>query len=254
MINPRLIIQEFQRTLWSIFYQKSITKIIPQFKDGIGFADTTVNSNATELEVNINNLSHFVMRDLLPISGVSPYPITEQLLLASAVVKLKPKYIFEWGTHLGISARIFYEVCKKYGIDAIIHSVDLPDDIKHIEHPGKNRGIKVRGIKNVFLHQGDGLDKSLEIAQQFKDNTLLFFLDGDHEYKSVSRELNGIFNKFPYANMLIHDTFYQSFESNYNIGPFKAIQDFLKKHPNHYRKLSTNLGLPGMTLLYTNHE
>jgi len=234
-------------------YQKSIDKTITNFPILYQSRDTIVNDNCTELEVNINQLTSFIVKDLLPIVGVSPYPITELLLMSSAVSKLRPDYIFEWGTHLGISARIFHEICKKYEINTNIHSIDLHDDIEHIEHPGEKRGIKVKEIKNVILHQGDGLDTSIEIAEKLEDKSkLLFLLDGDHSYDSVTRELYGIYKAFPKASMIIHDTFYQSGDSEYNIGPFEAVQNFLEKNPNHYKKLSTDLGLPGMTLLYIN--
>jgi len=136
--------------------------------------------------------------------------------------------------------------------NAIINSIDLPDDIEHIEHPGNQRGVKVKGLKNVIIHQGDGLNTSLDIANKLKrNNKLLFFLDGDHSYESVSRELNGIYNAFPKSYILIHDTFYQSSNSGYNIGPYEAVRDFLEKNPNQYKKISTDIGLPGMTFLYT---
>lgn len=232
-------------------YQKSIDAALPNFPQLFKSLNPIVNDNSTELEVNINKLSSFVIKNLLPIVGVSPFPITELLLMSSAVVKLKPDYIFEWGTHLGISARIFHETCKKYEINTTIHSIDLPDDIEHIEHPGNQRGIKVKGLKNVILHQGDGLSTSLEIASKLKGhNKLLFFLDGDHSFESVSRELNGIYTAFPKSYILIHDTFYQSSDSGYNIDPYEAIRKFLEKKPNQYKKISTDFGLPGMTLLY----
>ncbi|MCJ7800828.1 MAG: hypothetical protein MUP82_00555 [Candidatus Marinimicrobia bacterium] len=232
-------------------YQKSIDKTITNFPQLYQSKNIIVNDASTELEVNINQLSSFIIKDLLPIVGVSPFPITELLLMSSAVVKFKLDYIFEWGTHIGMSARIFHEICIKYKINVVIHSIDLPDNIEHIEHPHENRGIKVKGIKNVILHQGDGLDTSIEIAKKLKNNSkLLFFLDGDHSYDSVTRELNGIHKAFPTANMIIHDTFYQSSDSGYNIGPFEAVRDFLDKNPNYYKKISTDLGLPGMTLLY----
>ena len=141
-------------------YQKSIDGTIPSFSKLYQEMNPIVNDDSTELEVNINQLTTFIVKDLLPIVGVSPYPITELLLRSSAIVKLKPNYIFEWGTHIGMSARIFHEICKKYKINVKIHSIDLPDDIKHIEHPGEKRGIKVKGINNIVLHQGDGLDTS----------------------------------------------------------------------------------------------
>ena len=252
MKNIRQILNHYSYKYRETRYQISIDKTISSFPKLYQEMNPIVNDDSTELEVNINQLTAFIVKDLLPIVGVSPYPITELLLMSSAVVKLKPNYIFEWGTHLGMSARIFHEICKKYEINVKIHSIDLPDDIKHIEHPGEKRGIKVRGINNVKLHQGDGLNTSIEIAKKLKDKSkLLFLLDGDHSYDSVTRELYGIYKVFPYASMIIHDTFYQSADSGYNIGPFEAIRDFLEKNPNHYKKLSTDIGLPGMTLLYT---
>jgi len=233
-------------------YQKSIEETIANFPKLYQSRETIINDSSTELEVNINQLSSFIIKDLLPIVGISPYPITELLLMSSAVVKLRPDYIFEWGTHLGVSARIFHEICKKYEINVNIYSIDLPDNIEHVEHPGEMRGIKVKGIKNVVLHQGDGLDTSLKLAKKLEAKSkLLFLLDGDHEYDSVARELNGISKAFPKANIIIHDTFYQSADSGYNIGPFEAVRDFLNKNPNRYKKLSMDIGLPGMTLLYT---
>ena len=252
MSKIKHILSNYLISYWGKKYQKSIDKILPNFPKLYQSRDTIVNDNSTELEVNINQLSSFIIKDLLPIVGVSPFPITELLLMSSIVVKLKPDYIFEWGTHLGMSARIFHEICKKYEINANIHSIDLPDDIEHVEHPGESRGIKVRGIKNIVLHQGDGLDTSVEIAKKLGDKSkLLFLLDGDHSYDSVTRELNGIYKVFPKASMIIHDTFYQSTDSGYNIGPFEAVRDFLENNPNKYKKISTEFGLPGMTLLYT---
>ena len=252
MKNIRQILNHYLNKYREKRYQISIDKTIPSFPKLYQEMNPIVNDDGTELEVNINQLTAFIVKDLLPIVGVSPYPITELLLMSSAVVKFKPNYIFEWGTHLGMSARIFHEICKKYRINTNIHSIDLPDDIDHIEHPGEKRGIKVKGIKNVVLHQGDGLDTSIEIARNLENSSiLLFLLDGDHSYESVTRELQGINNTFPKASMIIHDTFFQSADSAYNIGPFEAIRNFLEKNPNHYKKLSTDIGLPGMTLLYT---
>ena len=225
--------------------------LLPNFSHLYKQDDVILNDNCTEIEINTNNLTTFILKDLFPVVGISPYPVTEQLLMASSVLKFKPNIIFEWGTHLGISARIFHEIAKRYRLDLTIHSIDLPDDIDHIEHPKNNRGIMVKDKENVILHQGDGLEKSIEIANSLDDTSnIMFFLDGDHEYESVLRELNGVYDNFPQAVILAHDTFYQSKESNYNIGPHLALNKFLKEHPDHYKSLSTNLGLPGMTLLY----
>jgi cephalosporin hydroxylase len=159
--------------------------------------------------------------------------------------------VFEWGTNIGKSARIFYEIRNHFKIPFQIHSIDLPDDIDHEEHPHEKRGQYVKGLKYVSLHQGDGLDTALEIYR--KNQTIfnpLFFLDGDHSYSSITRELNGITGQVKNPILVIHDTFNQSPEANYNIGPYKAIEDFLLKSGEKFEKHATNTGLPGLTALY----
>ncbi|HXB41310.1 MAG TPA: hypothetical protein VNZ49_12260, partial [Bacteroidia bacterium] len=69
-------------------------------------------------------------------------------------------------------------------------------------------------------------------------------------YESVKKELETILKTVPNAIVLLHDTFYQSEDSGYNIGPNKAIEDVLGENKNAYKIISTNTGLPGMTLLY----
>jgi hypothetical protein len=61
--------------------------------------------------------------------------------------------------------------------------------------------------------------------------------------------LSAIMSKAPKAAILLHDTFYQSADSKYNIGPYEAINDCLKKSKK-YKRIDTKTGLPGMTLLY----
>jgi cephalosporin hydroxylase len=171
--------------------------------------------------------------------------------MVSAVSRLQPDHIVEWGTHLGKSARIFYETSKHFGLDIEIHSVDLPDEMVHQEHPGQQRGVLVKGLREVNLHQGDGLTVCIEMHNRIgKPNKTLVFIDGDHDHDSVKRELTGVMTHMPDANILLHDTFFQSAESGYNIGPYQAIAEAMAATPGRYRTLSTNTGLPGMTLLY----
>jgi cephalosporin hydroxylase len=215
------------------------------------FPDPVVNQNCSEFEVNNWVISDFMIRKLIPVVNTTPFPINEQFLLTAVVCRFKPDFIFEWGTHVGKSARIFHEISTHFKIPIQIHSVDLPDDVDHIEHPHNQRGIYVKGLKNVDLHQGDGLDTSLEIYQKNqKISNPLFFLDGDHSYSSVIRELNGIDQDVKNPILVVHDTFYQSPESNYNTGPYVAIKEFLADSKENYKVLSTNTGLPGLTVLY----
>jgi hypothetical protein len=121
------------------------------------------NLRASEFEVNNWLVSEFVATKLVPLVGYCPFPLHEQMLMVAAVCRMKPTHIFEWGTHVGNSARIFYETCKAFGLETEIHSIDLPDDQDHVEHPRKKRGYLVRGISEVRLYLGDGLDTSLNI-------------------------------------------------------------------------------------------
>lgn len=213
-----------------------------------------LNAGCNRFEVNNWIISEFVLRELVPTVGIKPYPLNELMLITATVSRLKPTHIFEWGTHLGKSARIFYETAKYFRIPCEIHSIDLPDNIRHKEHPGKLRGLLVRNIREVKLHQGDGLDVSLTLYRNFISLHTkirpLFFLDGDHEYRSIKRELQGIIKSVPEAWILIHDTFFQSSRSGYNTGPYRALQTALRQTSQKYKVLSTNTGLPGMTLLY----
>lgn len=210
------------------------------------------NPNGSEFEVNNWVISQFVVRKLLPIVGYSPFPLNEQILMVAAVCSLRPTHIFEWGTNIGKSARIFHEVCKEFNNDAEIHSVDLPDDAEHIEHPKENRGTLVRGLAGVKLHQGDGLETSLQILSQHRASEVspLFFIDGDHTYESVRHELEEIIDRVPTANILLHDTFFQSEDSGYNVGPYRAMEAVLGEKSHSLRIVSQNIGLPGMTLLW----
>ena len=75
-------------------------------------------------------------------------------------------------------------------------------------------------------------------------------VDGDHSYESVYRELSTIVNEIPDANVLLHDTFFQSSESGYNIGPWRAIEEIASTNARQFRRIDSGIGLPGMTLLY----
>lgn len=231
---------------------KKIISFLKNFIKTNNLLDPVVNNDCTEFEVNNWQISDFIIDKIISIVGTRPYPLNELSLMVATVCRLKPSYIFEWGTHVGKSARIFYETCAYFNIKTIIHSIDLPDAMEHIEHPKDQRGKLVKGLNGIILHQSDGLTTALKICKNYpiNKNKTLFFLDGDHEYQSVKRELTGIIKNVPEANILIHDTFYQSSKANYNIGPHKAVNEVLKLFPNKYKVFSTKLGLPGMTLLY----
>lgn len=209
-----------------------------------------INTGCDQFEINNWIISEFIINRLVPLIGVHPFPLNELMLMVAAVCRTNPSHIMEWGTNIGISARIFYETCNAFSLDCEIHSVDLPDDILHAEHPGRDRGRLVHGVSGVYLHQGDGLELSVRILESAGEQIRpLFFLDGDHSYDSVYRELSYIIQQVHFAGILIHDTFFQSSASGYNIGPYLAIQDVLNEVKPKVCILSQNLGLPGMTLI-----
>jgi len=212
----------------------------------------TLNDGCIEFEINKWVLSQFVVNKLVPVVGVHPFPIDELLLLAAAVTKIKPTHIFEWGTNIGKSARVFFETGKFFNIATDIHSIDLPDNAPHAEHPGARRGRLVRGLQGVTLHTGDGLDTAMHLCRTFSTDgfTPLFFIDGDHSYESVKRELSGVLANVPDAHILVHDTFNQSEGSGYNVGPYRAVQETLAPISTDYQIVSQTLGLPGMTLIW----
>jgi cephalosporin hydroxylase len=213
--------------------------------------DPAVNVNCSEFEVNNWIISEFIFQKLVPIVGITPYPINELTLMVSAVCRLKPTHIFEWGTYIGKSARIFYETARHFGFSTEIHSIDLPDEVDHHEHPREKRGMFVKGIPAVRIYKGDGVETALGIYRKVSEICRpLVYIDGDHSYSAVKRELGEIIKNMPNASILLHDTFYQSAESGYNIGPCQAITDTLSNVPHKYKIISTNTGLPGMTLLY----
>ncbi len=224
--------------------------VAPEAKPEKTYENASKNDGCSEFEVDNWLISEFIVDRLVPAVGIHPFPLTELTLMSASVVRFRPKAIFEWGTHIGKSARVFYETAEAFGIACQVHSFDLPDDVEHVEHPHKQRGKLVRGLP-VKLYQEDGVTGALRICKRDKiaDDKVLFFVDGDHSYESVKGELAAIVKNHPRAKILLHDTFYQSSKSKYNVGPWKAVDEFTKKHKS-YKRISTNTGLPGMTLLY----
>ncbi len=224
----------------------------PSLDPFLSTANPSRNPACGEFEVDGWVTSAFVARTLVPVVGVHPFPLQELMLMTATVCRFEPSLIFEWGTNIGKSARIFYEIAQYFKISTTIHSCDLPDDVDHVEHPHAQRGAMVRGLEGVQLHQGDGLTTSLGLWERAgRPPCPLFFLDGDHSHASVRREIDGILAVIPDPVLLLHDTFLQSSESGYNIGPRQAVEESLAAHPGRFQAVHSGLSLPGMTLLYS---
>jgi len=214
--------------------------------------DPVPNPTASEFEVDLWTLSRFLLEKVVPVVGTRPYPLNELLLMTAAACRLKPSVVFDWGTYIGSSARVFYECSKAFKLGYEIYSIDLPPDASHVEHPGQDHGRLVQGLAEVHLHRGNGVEVALEQWRKLgRPKRPLFFVDGDHAYESVRHELNEICVTIADASVLAHDTFFQSSESNYNVGPARAIDEIIEKFPSRFRVIKSGLGLPGMTLLAT---
>lgn len=229
-----------------------IAKLFQRPYASLNNQDPALNPACQQLEVNNWQISNFILKKILPIVGIHPFPLTELSIMIAAVCALKPEFIFEWGTNIGKSARIFSETVNFFQLKTTIHTIDLPNSVAHNEHPKQDRGKLVRNDERVIMHEGDGPTLALDLWQQLcpRQQPALFFLDGDHSYESVTHELAAIHTTVPSAHLLLHDTFYQSPQSGYNVGPNQALQEFLAQHGDRYTVIQTNIGLPGMTLLY----
>lgn len=213
--------------------------------------DPIRNRESAHFELDNLVASRFVLDILVPVVGMQPYPLQELMLMVGAVCWQRPTHIFEWGTHHGTSARVFWETTRHFGPPAHILSIDLPEETPHVEHPGAARGRLVHGRDRVELAQGDGLTVAMARYLSLPPDTrALFFLDGDHAFESVARELGKIVREAPGAAILIHDTFLQSADSGYNVGPHEAVDHILENvgAPS-YERIETSTGLPGLTFL-----
>jgi cephalosporin hydroxylase len=179
------------------------------------------------------------------IVGKHPYPLDELMLMTAAFGSLRPDVVVEIGTHVGKSARIWWELSRLFGCQTAIHTIDLHDP-SHAEYPGASLGKMIKGLP-IVQHVGDGFDVADQLLLDFQGRRCLLFLDGDHAFDSVSKELALAVRHPCVAAVLLHDTFFQP-ESGYNHGPYEAVQQFLASHTVR-QVVHAHLGLPGMTYL-----
>jgi|GEM_PF-1724067 len=202
--------------------------------------------NLRYIECDKSSLSVFCMRRLVPIVRTSPFPLDELLLMAASVVFYRPKLIIDWGTHIGASARVFYETCRWYGVNAEIHTIDLPEDVYHPQHPREMYALLLWNT-SVHFHRGDGAEVAVRLIRGVNDPAPLCMLDGDHSYETVTRELRMISEAAPSATILVHDTFHQ--EGNDQSGAYQAVKDFLCDYRYISQVIACEIGRPGLTLI-----
>lgn len=181
---------------------------------------------------------------------VPAYGDDEVTFMASVLERARPQFIFEWGTNVGASARIFYETIRRLGIECVIHTVELPDERAHEDrdHPGLRIGQCLGeptsfadGVEHylggvVVQHRGDGLVIGWLLYNEFNPSRGLFYLDGDHSYAAVLNELQVISIAFPRSVILMHDTRHlESVE--------RALADFELAHRYELERLESEAGM-----------
>jgi hypothetical protein len=186
----------------------------------------------------------------MPVIGPFPYPPHELMLMGAAAIWLRPRLIIEWGTNVGASARVWWEVAKRYGLDTEIHSIDLPTGADHFEHPGRNRGVLVRGL-GVTLHQGDGVEVACDLISKRHVVAPLIFIEGDHSASAVLREGSEIWHLCPAASILFHDTFESRGSQS---GPREALGQLLAMRQDKPRLYEMQIGPAGMILVVPGNE
>lgn len=156
--------------------------------------------------------------------GIPGYGDDEVRFFAETLEKFRPNYIFEWGTNVGASARIFYEIGTQF-LTLRITTIEHPDD-QTPDHPGHRYGLWCEGFEpHIQMLKGDGVTVALEEFERLgKPERSLFFLDGDHSYTAVSRELILIGEAAPNAVILVHDTNHPVEETE------TAVEQWLDEH------------------------
>ena len=212
------------------------------------------NSHLWCCEADAGQLDNFVLEKILPKTAL-PYPFAEISLMALVVDRVKPTHIFEWGTSIGSSAKIFHHITESLGMDIPIHTWDLPEDISHGQHPGEDHAKLAKGLARVHFHRDDGLRGALAQYQIEKNKNPktrpLFFVDGDHSYKSVIREITGLISVQDEFHLLAHDTFVQKPDvKGQSRESWVGCPTALELAAQDYRWLNVGFGNPGMAYLW----
>jgi hypothetical protein len=135
--------------------------------------------------------------------GLPGYGEDEVGFMCETVEIVQPDRIFDWGTNVGASARIFYEACI---VHCIVETIDLPAVLEQLDrdHAGGRTGSHL--TPEIRTHRGDGVTEALRLCAAWEPKRPLFFLDGNHLRENVFREIWSIHKFCPRGVLLIHDT------------------------------------------------
>lgn len=174
------------------------------------------------------------------------YGEDEVSFLAETVFALEPDFICEWGTNRGSSARIFYESCQLLRVTPWIYTVELPNKLAPVtaDHPGIQTGMFIRKLQGITAYRGDGITTAMKLYRRASPSRPLFFVDGDHSFQTVYKELRTLLSEAKNAVVVVHDTNHP--EGRGPTGPAEAINALVW---DRYRKTEL-LSQAGMVRLW----
>lgn len=160
--------------------------------------------------------------------GLPGYGDREVQFFESILTRLRPTHVFEWGTNVGASARLFYEASLELGYPCEVHTTEIPDELSMLDrdHPGHRYGTWIKDTP-IHAHRGYGLIESNRLWKELHPPQALFFLDGNHSYGVVRAELEGVSDLDPDAVIVVHDTIRYTGE---------AVTDFVRRYPSYERE------------------
>lgn len=160
--------------------------------------------------------------------GLPAYGDEEVEFFEDILTRLRPTHVFEWGTNVGASARLFYEASLELGYECEVHTTEIPDELSVLDrdHPGHRYAMWIKDLP-VHTHRGYGLIASIALHENLKPEQALFFLDGNHSYGVVRAELEGVSDLDSDAVIVVHDTIRYTGQ---------AVTDFVKRYPKYDRE------------------
>ena len=191
--------------------------------------------------VNKSILSEIVLR-ISRIIGTCPYPLDEQMLMGYAFIRSKPDIVLDCGTNVGKSARFFYEFARQVRHPCEVHTIDLMGPT-HPECPWSSLGRYIRGLP-ITQHIGDSYEIGIKLIEAFPARRYLIFIDGDHTYAGVKKDIQLLDRAKPGSAALFHDATF--FLPKLSPDICRAIDEYVEAYPVAY-VYHQGMGLPGMS-------
>lgn len=138
--------------------------------------------------------------------------------------EVRPSAIIETGTHHGASAMFYADMCKLFGIDCRVITVDL-NPKWHID-PDVHKITSVRGIST-----DPGTVAQVKRALTGAEGTVLVFLDSDHSQENVYKELEIYGDLVTLGSyIIVEDTNVNGHPSflDHGPGPWEALDQFME--------------------------